>query len=272
MNASRFLLIALATTVLPLSASAATMISFDELSLSPNSYFDGHGAGASPGTWTSQGATFNTGTYGPGWSYSNVTDNTTAGHLNQWSAITGTDASGSGNYVIGTTFSPNGAYFNLPGSERISSIAVTNTTYAYLSMLNGDEFAKDFGGTTGDDEDFFQVTFTGFDSSNGLGGTLGSVDFFLADYRFADNANDYIVDSWQTVDLTSLGNARSIGISFASSDVGSFGMNTPAYVAIDNISFQAAAVPEPTSLLCIGALVLATSARRIRNRFASLAS
>ena len=82
------------------------------------------------------------------------------------------------------------------------SAQVTNTTYAWDSMLNGDGFAKQFGGASGDDPDFLQLVITGYDA---LGVATGSVDFLLADYRFADNAQDYILTDWTPVDLSSLG-------------------------------------------------------------------
>ena len=112
-------------------------------------------------------------------------------------------------------------------------------------MRDGDDFAKQFGGAGGDDPDFFSVTFTGWDDINLGGSSIGSVEFFLADYRFADNNLDYIVDQWMEVNLNSLSSARSIEISFDSSDVGMFGTNTPLYVAVDNVTYSAASVPEP---------------------------
>ena len=54
---------------------------------------------------------------------------------------------------------------------------VTNTTFAFLSMQNGDEFAKQFGGDDGNDPDFFKVTFRGFDEENTQGNITGEVDF-----------------------------------------------------------------------------------------------
>ena len=57
---------------------------------------------------------------------------------------------------------------------------------------------------------------------------------------------DYVLAGWQTIELCALGNARSIGLTFASSDSGPFGTNTPAYVALDNLVFRdSVAVPEP---------------------------
>jgi hypothetical protein len=64
------------------------------------------------------------------------------------------------------------------------------------------------------------------------------VEFYLADYRFADNRDDYILDTWQYVDLTSLGMIKSLEFTLSSSDIGEWGMNTPAYFAIDTLVSQ----------------------------------
>jgi hypothetical protein len=124
------------------------------------------------------------------------------------------------------------AYILLPDGTTPSSVRVTNTTYAALSMRDGDMFAKKFGGPDGTDPDFFVLTIHGVDAN---GNATGSVDFFLADYRFQDPSLNYIVSSWTTVDLTPLGNAASLTFELSSSDIGPFGMNTPAYFAIDNL-------------------------------------
>ena len=234
--------------VFPTFVSAQVLVDFDEL-VPPaqgngDFFFDGYGGNATGGFWVSRDTEFNTKPYGPGWSYSSVNDTTTAGFANQWAAITGSDLSGSGNYALATSsLSPNGAFVNLHAGLEADSIFVTNTTFAFLSMLNGDGFAKQFGGTTGNDPDFFKVIFTGFDEADAIGNETGSVEFLLADFRFADNSLDFIVDQWELVDLSLIGSARSIGISFDSSDVGDFGINTPVYVAVDALQLQPMNVP-----------------------------
>jgi hypothetical protein len=110
-------------------------------------------------------------------------------------------------------------------------------------MLNGDSFAKKFGGSGGNDPDWFFLTMTGKDAA---GVVTGTVDFYLADFQFADNQLDYIVNNWRFVDLTPLGVVKSIEFSLSSSDTSAWGMNTPAYFAIDTI------VPEPATLLLLG--------------------
>ncbi|MGI9466295.1 MAG: DUF4465 domain-containing protein, partial [Rubripirellula sp.] len=171
------------------------------------------------------------------WAYANMTDTTTAGYLNQFSAYPGKGAADSATFGVG--FASQGGFYDAPLITRpaddlrsFGSLSVTNTTYAALSMLLGDSFAKKFGGDSGNDPDFFTLSIEGLDAS---GQAVGQVDVFLADYQFADNSLDYILDDWVTVDLAPVSNARSLSFSLTSSDVGGFGMNTPSYFAVDDI-------------------------------------
>jgi len=170
-----------------------------------------------------------------GWAISATTDIQTPGFTNDLSAYTGEGYEGSTTY--GVSFAGGtGAVMKLTGEAAgglVESFYITNGTYAALSMLNGDGFAKKFGGETGDDPDYFLLTIKKY-----LDGQLStdSVDFYLADYRFEDNSQDYIVEEWTYVDLTSLGNVDSLLFTMSSTDNGDFGMNTPAYFCIDNLT------------------------------------
>lgn len=182
----------------------------------PNSYEDTFGS------WT-------------GWSISNTTDVTTPGFGNQYSAITGEGFENSANY--GTAYTGGGrtnvALEGAAAGERVEGFYVTNSTYAYLSMQNGDSFAKKFGGATGNDPDYFLLTIKKYENAEL---STDSVNVYLADYRFEDNTEDYILNEWTYVDLTSLGNADSLQFFLSSTDVGVFGMNTPAYFCVDNLT------------------------------------
>jgi hypothetical protein len=182
---------------------------------------------------------------------SNHTDTTTPGYGNQFSAITGGGADGSAFYGVSFVVgSDPGPTVLLPAGVEPVSMQITNTTYAALSMLHGDGFAKKFGGTDGHDPDWFKLTVTGLDDG---GAPAGTVEFYLADYRFEDDGQDYIVQEWIDLDLTPLVAARALRFELTSSDVGAYGMNTPAYFAMDNFVF----VPEPGSaLLLLGAAAL----------------
>lgn len=167
-----------------------------------------------------------------GWSISSITDNMTPGFGNQYSAIPGSGFEESQNYAVSFEFGENKIRLN-EEANVIEGFYITNNTYTYLSMRDGDAFAKKFGGETGNDPDFFVLKIKGYKN-----GELkaDSINFYLADYRFEDNSEDYLIDDWTFVDVSILGQVDSIGLSLSSSDVGQFGMNTPAYFCIDNIT------------------------------------
>jgi hypothetical protein len=171
--------------------------------------------------------------YWTGWAVSNVTDKTTPGFGNQYSAIPGSGYNGSKHYVVNSAFGNNNMVLhNEAVGKPVSGMYITNSTYAYLSMKDGDAFAKKFGGVTGNDPDYFLLTIKAFSEGNIKS---DSVNFYLADYRFSNNNQDYIVKTWEWVDLSSLGNVDSLSFTLSSSDTGQFGMNTPAYFCVDNI-------------------------------------
>jgi hypothetical protein len=66
----------------------------------------------------------------------------------------------------------------------------------------------------------------------------------LADYRFADNTQDYIQKDWTTVSLTSSETLGRLKFNLTSSDEGQWGMNTPAFFAIDDLSAGFANIEE----------------------------
>lgn len=253
---------------LPAGAGAASVSTFDDLVLAPESFFNGiagpNQGEANPSTFTSGPATYKNeftdfGGFDAwqGWSYSNTTDTTTPGFQNQYSAFTGGGLN-SANYGVAFTGGAS-SIVTFAQPTQLDGGYFTNTTYAALSMLSGDSFAKKFGGASGDDADWFLMTVTGKDGSDSVTGTL---DMYLADYRFTDNSLDYILDSWTFLDLSPLGAVSSLEFTLSSSDTGSFGMNTPAYFAMDDLSVAAVPVPSAIWLFGSGLLLLVRRARQ----------
>jgi hypothetical protein len=247
-------------------------VDFEDLSLpdSESSWsgtypVDGVGGTGEATTFTSRGVSFNNFSDGDwsfweGFAYSNMSDTTTAGYTNQFSAYTGTgyDA-GDDIYAVGYVGYSTVPTVTFAEPTDLAGGYFTNTTYAAtyaaLAMLNGQAPAKKFGGSSGDDADWFLMTITGKDASST---ETGTVDFFLGDYRFGDNSLDYIVDNWEYVSLSSLGVVKSLEFSLSSSDVDDYGyMNTPGYFAMDNL-----VVPEPSALLLFGLAGLLLRGRR----------
>jgi hypothetical protein len=244
-------LLCLITFLLTVGAANAYIATFEDLTLGPESYWNGSDGS---GGFVSGSAHFKN-NYNPQWdswdgfSYSNITDTTTTGMAGQYNAITGTGQGGSANYAIAYVGWAQMPIVTLNAAGVIDGLYVTNNNYAYYSMLYGDAFAKKFGGEGGNDEDWFLLTITGKDAG---GNVTGAAEFYLADYRFSDNSEDYIVDMWEYVDLTLLGTVKSLEFSLSSTDVGQWGMNTPACFALDTI------VPEPgtAALVVLGGIFL----------------
>ena len=270
MRLSKVFFLAMACTALLAwtGAAFAAVADFEDLILAQESYWNGSDGS---GGFVSGDSYFNnnyTAAYGSwdAWAYSNVTDNATPEMVNQYSAITGGGVNGSANYGVSYVSSwaatPAMISFGADTGEdygtTISGFYITNTTYAYYSMLQGDPHAKRFGGESGDDGDWFKLIITGITES---GYTSNTVEFYLADFRFADNSYDYIVDSWTWVDLTGLGDVIGLEFSMGSSDVGDWGINTPVYFAMDNLN--GAPVPVPAGVWLLGSgLVGVLSVRR----------
>ncbi len=225
--------LAIIATFFAFTTVAQPVAKFDDLFLSPESFWNGSDQS---GSFKSGDITFfnlynKDWNYWSGFAYSNTTDVITAGYGNQYSAIAGKGYEGSASYAV--CYPSPSAEANFKSATKISGFYVTNSTYAYLSMKNGDQFSKKFGGETGNDPDFFKLK---IEALNENGEPVNSLDFYLADFRFADNSKDYILNTWTWVDLSKLKEAHRLRFSLSSSD-NSFGfMNTPGYFCMDDLN------------------------------------
>lgn len=249
-------------------AAALPVADFEDLTLAPNSFWSGMDT-IGPKSFSSHGVAFRNVSYDwgggftswEGFAYSNVNNTTTPGYTNQYAVWTpGVGFGGGGIYAVAYRGAER-PRLTLPDPAIVESLRVNNTTYAALSMRDGDAFAKKFGGADGNDPDWFRLTIHGIAEN---GAATGLVEFYLADFRFSDNSQDYILGEWALVDLTSLGTVKHLEFDLSSSDVGAWGMNTPAYFALD----QVAVIPEPAaiSLWLIGASAVAAARRRAARR------
>lgn len=234
----KFLLFIAAITAI--NASAQTVSTFENLPIPGNDTFyvnfnhPGYDVGFQDGyVWYpcvyDTGFGFSYWSYG--FSYSNMHDSSTAGFMNQYAARAYKGHGGSNTYAVAYGSENHVDVVSFAANKQVKGFWVTNSTYAYKSMKDGDAFAKKFGGATGNDPDWFKLTVKGFiDHAQ----KPGAVDFYLADFRDANNTNDYIVGDWKWVDLTSIGSVDSLSFTLTSSDTSQFGMNTPAYFCIDD--------------------------------------
>lgn len=187
-----------------------------------------------------------------GFVYSRKTDSATGGFTNQYTAKAGKGVDGSTKYAVAFGVTNKVILKNAAVGQHVSGVYLTNNSYAYNTIRDGDNFSRKFGDTTGTGSglpqgtvpDFFKIVIRGY-RSGAL--TTDSVEFFLADYRAPGTANDYIIRDWRWVPLGSLGKIDSLQFVLSSSDNGQFGMNTPAYFCIDNFTTNEDNISVPQS-------------------------
>ena len=181
--------------------------------------------------------------YWGGFTASNRTDLNQSGLDAQYTAAAGCGYDGSTQYAVAYTMGVQTEVYAADGqSHTVTGCYVTNDLWTYQDILQGGYGEPPYGGTTGNDPDWFKVTATG---RNASGQTVGTLDFYLADYRFANNAEDYVLNTWEWFDLSPLGNVATISFSLSSSRGSGYNMITPAYFCMDNFNGGGAAPDQP---------------------------
>ncbi len=182
------------------------------------------------------------GTYWSGFCASRVSDvkdytDDNAWLSHQFASMTGGGVAGTGTpYLVGYWSSLEGENPQAPSLKismtagtafKIQSTYINNTTYSYYVTLKGSSFSKVFAAGDWTKASFYGVT------TNGT--VVGPVDYYLADYR---DGKTSITKDWTLVDLSALnasGALKYVYIQMASSDSGNWGINVPAYVALDRV-------------------------------------
>ena len=203
--------------------AATTTITFEEFGLSGDTAVINYSILVDNISFMNYFSTSEWGDYNSGFTLSTMTDMETAGYMNQYSVYATSGAGNSTAFVIYNISSYDSCFIKAKTAFEPKSVDVCLTTYTYLSAKNGDDYAKKFG-----NDDWFAATFTGYDEA---GSEVGSVEV-----KLIDGAS--WMDSWTNVDLSELGKVNKIFISFDGSDKGDWGLNTPAYIALDNLKVQ----------------------------------
>lgn len=137
--------------------------------------------------------------------------------------------------VYAATFYGNHPTVTFDEPVYVESFFVNNTACAVTSMSNGDAFTKKFARG-----DWFKLTVGGYDAPDAET-PVYTKEFYLADYRDADPANWTMIRTWTLCGLFDERTAvRKLVFDLSSSDNGEWGMNTPAYFALDDLRFEKA--------------------------------
>ena len=141
-----------------------------------------------------------------------------------WRNVVGAAHSGS-NYTVAYPEGLTVEVTNDAQGDSVMGMYVTNTPVAYKSMVTGDGFSEPFKAGS-----YFTLTVTG----TAADGSSKNVDFNLGDYRAAE-ANRYVLDTWEWVDLRPLGKVTRLMFTFSGSESNNYGLVTPKYFAMDDL-------------------------------------
>ena len=217
-----------------------TTVSFENQSLNPDGYWNGDTNGTKSTderggtvyacTYKEGGLTFNTnlnvsdyGSYWMGYAIANRTGKSMSDPYtpDQYNNVTGTAHTGS-KYCIVQTY---GETIDVddPKGVIIRSLWFTNSAYPANSILNGDSYS----GGPFEANDWLKCTITG----THVDGTTSTVDIELA------KGLDYVKE-WKQQSLAALGTVTKLSFAFTGSRTGQYGLNTPAYICIDDIEVE----------------------------------
>jgi hypothetical protein len=205
-------------------------VGFEDITVPLDSYIDSLGTNS----FTTNGLTFQSvyNTDYPGYFYlekgfalSTMQDTLSIGEKSMYAAYAGSGSGNSNTYIVSVGTS----MFKMPTkATTLISLDITNSTYAALSMKNGDQIAKKFNAN---DKDFLKVWIRGY----AAGKVRDSIEVYLANFQSSNNAEHYIQKTWKKVDLSKLNPVDSVNFRMESSDKNSLGILTPSFFAIDNI-------------------------------------
>ena len=213
------------------------IVSFENQALNTDGYWNGDTNGTKSTdewggtvyacTYKEGGLTFNTnynvsdyGSYWMGYAIANRTGKTMADPStpDQYNTVTGKAHTGS-KYCIVQTYGES-IDVDVPMGVIIRSLWYTNSAYPVNSFLNGDTYS----GGPFEKNDWLKCTVVGTHPD----GKTSTVDIDLA------KDGDYVKE-WKQADLSSLGIVTKLNFVFTGSRTGAYGLNTPAYICIDDV-------------------------------------
>lgn len=149
-----------------------------------------------------------------------------AGGSNTFAVINGFE----GEYSDGV-----GSFRFTNGAEyRVVAMDICPTSYVYGCITEGNAFGNNPDKSLEEVGGWFKIIATGYDAE---GNETASVEKYICDYRSSIRPVK-ISSTWENWDLSGLGRVNEVKFNFEGSDSGAYGLNTPAYMALDNITIR----------------------------------
>ena len=227
--------------LLEVSGAKPAIATFDDLALEPETAW--YGKRESEG-YDHRKFTYYSGSYSfpckyapslltwGGVAYSNQTK-TTFNSLfpDQFNSVVGHGVNGSKNYAVAYAYGQHTVEVRAThaGPAVIPGTFVTNTAWVKEVTQKGTGLGDE------PNKPFHKGDYLLLIASNSKG---QSIEFPLVDYRSSNDAEHYVIDSWQWLDLSALGETESVIFSMKGTRIANGGTTIPAYFCLDDFGSE----------------------------------
>ena len=227
--------------LLEVSGAKPAIATFDDLALEPETAW--YGKRESEG-YDHRKFTYYSGSYSfpceyapsiltwGGVAYSNQTKTTFSSLFpDQFNSVVGHGVNGSKNYAVAYAYGQHTVEVRAThaGPAVIPGTFVTNTAWVKEVTQKGTGMGDE------PHAPFHKGDYLLLIASNNKG---QSIEFPLVDYRSSNDAEHYVIDSWQWLDLSSLGETESVIFSMKGTRVAGGGTTIPAYFCLDDFGSE----------------------------------
>ena len=168
-------------------------------------------------------------TWWSGSALSNQTSTEFVGLKDQYRSAAG-GGHNSDNYIVSyvTSFTPNYIEVtNRKEGDNLRGFYITNAAYTKNSVLNGDGMCEPFV-----QGDYLKLIIHGKHADK----SVSTLEYYLADYRSENEADHYCTDTWEWLDLSSLGAVTELTFDFEGTQNNEWGLLTPTYFCMDDFN------------------------------------
>ena len=128
--------------------------------------------------------------------------------------------------------------FSAGAEYLVESIQICPPSYLYGTVTKGNPYGNNPELTLAQARGWFKIMAYGFDANGNPTNGGKPVEKYICDYRLETNPSIEISSEWQGWNLEALGRVNKVRFDFDGSDKGAYGLNTPAYMCLDNIQLR----------------------------------
>ncbi len=128
--------------------------------------------------------------------------------------------------------------FSAGAEYLVESVQICPPSYLYGVVTKGNPYGNNPDKTLEEAHGWFKILAYGFDAKGNPTNGGKPVEKYICDYRVQTIPAIEIASVWQGWSLEALGRVNKVRFDFDGSDKGAYGLNTPAYMCLDNIQLR----------------------------------